>query len=298
MSSEAAPEVLKIANLWVRFLAVCIGGILLLILTPLAGAGLRHEAAGRYVVVIVAAYVVVVAFALALILLFYRFWRMGVRFDDHGVSIRGFLRTDRFGWPEVSHFADGCARLNDGKDVALVWAVAVVLHGGRAITVQATAAWPARRGPKVRAAIAQVTARYQIPAELTGVMPPPASLKRQHSESALGRELGDAILAGARKFSTAAAAASAEDLVDVRPGRCGDSFPGEGSPSRADCSGPPGADGSYRLLPGRAQLTAYGSCSHPSQVRAGLLVEVAPRVRTFLGEVLPVLGFVFPDCSP
>ncbi len=109
-------------------------------------------------------YVAVVAFAL--ILLFYRFWRMGVRFDEHGVRIRGFLRTDQFGWPEVSHFADGRTTLTDGKDNETVWALAVVLRDGQTITVKATAAWlkwPTSRGPKMRAAIAQVAARYQIP---------------------------------------------------------------------------------------------------------------------------------------
>lgn len=56
--------------------------------------------------------------AFALILLAYPFWCMGVRFDDRGVRIRAFLRTDRFGWPEVSHFADGRTALSDGKDTA------------------------------------------------------------------------------------------------------------------------------------------------------------------------------------
>jgi hypothetical protein len=77
--------------------------------------------------------------AIASILLFYRFWRMGVRFDDHGVRLRGFLRTDRFGWPEVSHFADGHATVSGGESSAVVWALAVVLHDGRVITVSATA---------------------------------------------------------------------------------------------------------------------------------------------------------------
>lgn len=167
MSSEVRPEVLRLANTYVRFVAACLGGILLLLLVTWAGAGHWHWATGRYVAVV----------AFALILLLYRFWRMGVRFDDHGVRIRGFLRTERFGWPEVSHFADGRITLSDGKGGSEdVWALAVVLNDGRAITVKATAAWlrwPPSRGPKMRAAIAQVAARYQIPAELTGVMPPP-----------------------------------------------------------------------------------------------------------------------------
>ena len=130
MSSEVRPEVLKLANLWARFVVVCLGGILLLLLVEWAGAAHWHWATGRYVAMV----------AFALILLAYPFWRMGVRFDGHGVRIRGFLRTDRFGWPEVSHFTDGRTTLSDGKDTADFWALAVVLHDGRAITVKATAA--------------------------------------------------------------------------------------------------------------------------------------------------------------
>jgi hypothetical protein len=167
MPSEVRPEVLKIAHSYARFIAGGLGVIPLLLLVTWAEAGHWHEATDRYVAVV----------AFALILLYYRFWRMGVRFDEHGVRIRGFLRTDQLGWPEVSRFADGCLTLSDGKGGSEdVWALAVVLHDGLAITVKATAAWlrwPPSRGPKMRAAIAQVAARYQIPAELTGVIPPP-----------------------------------------------------------------------------------------------------------------------------
>jgi hypothetical protein len=167
MSSEVGPEVLKIANTYARSNSSGLAVLPLLLLVTWAGAGHWQWATGRYAAVA----------AFALILLLYPFWRMGVRFDDHGVRIRGFLRTDQFGWPEVSHFADGHATLSDGKGASEdVWALAIVLHDGRAITVKATAAWlkwPTSRGPKMRAAIAQVAARYQIPAKLTGAMPPP-----------------------------------------------------------------------------------------------------------------------------
>jgi hypothetical protein len=143
MPSEVRPEALKIANSYARSVAGGLGVIPLLLLVAWAGAGHWHEAPDRYVAV--------VAFAFALILLLYRFWRMGVRFDQHGVRIRGFLRTDQFGWPEVSHFADGHTTLTDGKDAEDVWALAVVLRDGRIITVKATAAWlrwPNRGGPR------------------------------------------------------------------------------------------------------------------------------------------------------
>jgi hypothetical protein len=45
----------------------------------------------------VAAYLAVTA--LAAIFLLYGGWRMRVRFDDHGVTIREFLSTYRIGWP-------------------------------------------------------------------------------------------------------------------------------------------------------------------------------------------------------
>jgi hypothetical protein len=167
MPSEVRPEALKIANSYARSMAGGLGVIPLLLLITWAGAGHWHWHTDRYVAVV----------AFALILLYYRFWRMGVRFDEHGVRIRGFLRTDQFGWPEVSHFADGRITLSDGKGGGEdVWALAVVRRDGRTITVKATAAWlrwPTSRGAKMREAIAQVAARYQIPAELTGVMPPP-----------------------------------------------------------------------------------------------------------------------------
>jgi hypothetical protein len=113
--------------------------------------------------------------AVVLIVLFYRFWRMGVRFDANGILIRGFLRTVRFGWPEVSHFADGRTTLTMGESSATVWAPVVVLHDGRAVTVDAPA-WSGVPRPKVLAGITQVAAWYQIPAELTGVVPPPTGL--------------------------------------------------------------------------------------------------------------------------
>jgi hypothetical protein len=109
----------------------------------------------------VAAYLTVVA-AMASWLL-YRGWRSGVSFDDRGVTIRKIFRTRRFGWPEVSHFADGSGRYPEGRP----WVPVIVLRDGRAVTLQEWA-WGGKRSPdpKMPAAIA---ARYGIPAELTFV---------------------------------------------------------------------------------------------------------------------------------
>ena len=70
--------------------------------------------------------------AVASIWSLYRGWRMGVRFDDHGVTVRKFLRTDRFGWPEVSRFEDG--RVTVGTASGWAWALDIVLRDGRVIT--------------------------------------------------------------------------------------------------------------------------------------------------------------------
>jgi hypothetical protein len=172
MSSEARPAVVKFANVLSGRMWAVVGVPLLGIIAVLGVPGHWRQDAR---------YLAVVAFASSL--LFYRFWRMGARFDDHGVKIRGFLRTDRVGWPEVSHFADGVTRVGvGGEKFRDCWALVIVLRDGRTITVTATAEqgfslWTGRpkdASPIVRA-IAQVAARYQIPAELTGRGPGPLS---------------------------------------------------------------------------------------------------------------------------
>ena len=129
MSSEVSPAVLKFAHVWGGRVWAVAGVPILGVLAVLAGPGHWPQNA-RYLAIV----------AVVLIALFYRFWRMGVRFDDHGVRIRGFLLTDRFGWPEVSHFEDGRTTLTAGESSGDFWALVVVLHDGRAIPVRATAA--------------------------------------------------------------------------------------------------------------------------------------------------------------
>src|SRR6266576_6494087 len=55
----------------------------------------------------VVTYLVIVA--AALIWGCFRGWRIGLGVDEDGVTVRNFFRTHRFGWPEVSCFADGSA---------------------------------------------------------------------------------------------------------------------------------------------------------------------------------------------
>jgi hypothetical protein len=70
-------------------------------------------------------------------------------------------------------------------------------------------------------------------------------------------------------------------------------FQGESSPAGDELAQAPGR---YRLLFRRAQVTARGSSRHPPQMRAGVLAEVAPRIRALLSEVLLVLDSIFPAC--
>jgi hypothetical protein len=112
----------------------------------------------------VVTYLVIVA--AALIWGCFRGWRIGLGVDEDGVTVRNFFRTHRFGWPEVSCFADGSAF---GGQSEHWWALRVVLRDGRAVTARGTT----RSGPptpKTLAAIRQAAERYQIPAELTGTV--------------------------------------------------------------------------------------------------------------------------------
>jgi len=93
-----------------------------------------------------------------------RVWLMGTRFDDHGIRVRKYFSTRRFGWPEVSHFADG-GWMNDADDQR--WVLDIVLHDGRTVTTGATSSGKTAR-PGQLAAIRRAAARYHIPADLTG----------------------------------------------------------------------------------------------------------------------------------
>jgi hypothetical protein len=90
----------------------------------------------------------------------YRPWHMGVRFGDHGVTVRNYLRTYRASWADVSSFTDGTT---DGNE----WALTVMRRDGRGFTATAT---QARRGsPQVLTAVRQGAARHGVPATVTGI---------------------------------------------------------------------------------------------------------------------------------
>jgi hypothetical protein len=102
-------------------------------------------------------------FAIASAWVLYCGFRLGVRFDDHGVTVRRAIKADRYSWPEVSHFADGCFKTGDGGKI---WALDVVLADGQAVTLTATAG--KKPSTKILTAIGEVAARHQIPADVTG----------------------------------------------------------------------------------------------------------------------------------
>ena len=97
-----------------------------------------------------------------------RGWRMGVRLDDHGVTVRNFIRADRFSWAEVRRFADGLIQETGQNGTAYFWALQVVSHDGRVVIAKGTARKEGAR-PQTLAAISQAAARHSVPAALTGI---------------------------------------------------------------------------------------------------------------------------------
>jgi hypothetical protein len=89
--------------------------------------------------------------------------RMALRVDDLGVTVRNYFRTCRFAWHEVSSFADGAV---PGDQGSTNWALSVVPHGRRAVTVWATSR--AAPDPEMLTAIRQAAVRHGVPADLTG----------------------------------------------------------------------------------------------------------------------------------
>jgi DivIVA domain-containing protein len=152
-----------------------------------------------------AVYLAVVASVSALLL--YRGWRTGVRFGGDGLTIRYFFGTRRLGWHEVSRFADGCTG-GLGEGAGQVWALDVVLHDGRVVTVKATARDTRSAASKVLTEVLQAAECYGIQAPLTGVVSKRrsrTSVEEHPSEPAPSTEAGGIILsdwAASREFST------------------------------------------------------------------------------------------------
>jgi len=108
----------------------------------------------------VAVFVYLAVAAVAVILTLYRAWRLGVRFDDHGVTVCNYVRTNKIAWAEVGSFTDGTT---DGCN----WALTVLLRHGEDVTATATRGRPG--SPETLMAVRRAAARHQVPARLTGV---------------------------------------------------------------------------------------------------------------------------------
>jgi hypothetical protein len=121
---------------------------------------------GGFVVTALKWQTVVVLAALAGICI--RVARMGVWFEDRGVTIRNFWRTRRLDWDEVSHLADG----GSGGQ----WALRVVgRNGRRATTASGTRSQvmpePGTIKAETLAAIGEVAERFRVSLEITGRPP-------------------------------------------------------------------------------------------------------------------------------
>jgi hypothetical protein len=119
---HAGPAVTAIAN-WTGRITTMIAVFLDTILAASSGVALWTKHAPVF---IVAGYLAVAAAAAIWVL--YRGWRMGVRFDDHGVTACKFLWTSRFSWPEVRRFQDGWVPAGGGS--VRPWALTVVPYKG------------------------------------------------------------------------------------------------------------------------------------------------------------------------
>src|SRR5215472_3046548 len=111
--------------------------------------------------------------AVAFIWVLIRVLRIGVRFDDRGITIRRPLRTYRIGWPQVSHLTDGQVQMPNED----FWVLQVVLRDGSVVR----SGWmvTGRSAPaEMVERIKECAARYGISAELTGIaaMRVPAAL--------------------------------------------------------------------------------------------------------------------------
>ncbi len=151
-----------------------------------------------------AVYLAVVAAVSAWLL--YRGWRAGVRFDDHGLTIRYVFGTRQLGWSEVSHFTDGCCKAGTGEDRGTKWALEVALRDGQVVKVKATAR-DRSAAPKVLTAVLQAAELYGIQAPLTGIASKRrsrASVDENPPEPVPGPEAGSILSewAASREFST------------------------------------------------------------------------------------------------
>jgi hypothetical protein len=109
-------------------------------------------------------YVVIVA--VALIWGCYRGWRLALRLDGQGVTVRNYFRTYHIGWSELSNLADGNAGLAIQGNFA--WALTAVTRGRRPVVGSATTRYSGAR-PETLAVVRQHAELHGVAADVTGV---------------------------------------------------------------------------------------------------------------------------------
>ena len=146
---------------WIALVGTAVYGALA-ILGPLN----KYPSLPKHVPVIVI-YLVSIVLATALVWGFSRSWRMGLRMDDRGVTVRNYFRTYRIGWPEVNSFADGAV---NGGASGRQWALKVNRRNGPAVTACGTCleTWKGPPRDETLTAIRQSAERHGIPADVTG----------------------------------------------------------------------------------------------------------------------------------
>jgi len=148
-----------------------LGGGLLAVAPPVFHADLvRHVPVAGAV-----AYLIVVAAVTAWFCS--RAWRIALRMDDRGVTVRNLFLTHRFSWTEVRCFSDGAFRGDLG---AIHWALKVVpsnMHArrgaGRPVTATATAR--RRDEAEVMAVLRHAVEDHGMAAEWTGTASGPVA---------------------------------------------------------------------------------------------------------------------------
>jgi Protein of unknown function (DUF2510)/Bacterial PH domain len=108
-----------------------------------------------------------VAVGVVLAWLCVRLSRMGVRFDEHGVTVRNFWRTRRLAWEQVSYLTDG--------GTGWEWALRVVGRDGRTVTASGTRSRVVSETrtvkPETLTALGEVAERYGVSLEISGRVP-------------------------------------------------------------------------------------------------------------------------------
>lgn len=110
------PTGVAISDVGVRsFLLLCVTGCWLLLALQFTKTWLKHSG-GAVTLAVAAALVCALAYG------YRRVWRMGLRMDAQGATVRNLWRTHKISWPEVSHLGDGSVSFLSGDGA--VWAPA------------------------------------------------------------------------------------------------------------------------------------------------------------------------------